>query len=201
MPIDAAIQSNLRDTTTRVLAPLTPREERIVRMRFGIGINSDQTLEASRPTVFGDARTNSTRSRPKHCESSNTRADQGCSGASSIVEVPGCAACDANAMIIGRVQRRKSVRQRVRLPLMVLGRSLQFRAWGQALRECPELRFHVQLLPLDDNPSALCRIYTALRGTSLAFSSGIFGISRHKSGGGAFIAEIPDTFQSRWISL
>jgi RNA polymerase primary sigma factor len=45
LPIDAAIQSNLRETTTRVLASLTPREERIVRMRFGIGMNSDQTLE------------------------------------------------------------------------------------------------------------------------------------------------------------
>jgi RNA polymerase primary sigma factor len=44
-PIDAAIQSNLRDTTTRVLALLTPREERIVRMRFGLGMNSDHTLE------------------------------------------------------------------------------------------------------------------------------------------------------------
>src|SRR3984957_6023442 len=45
LPIDAAIQSNLRETTTRVLASLTPREERIVRMRFGIGINRDHTLE------------------------------------------------------------------------------------------------------------------------------------------------------------
>jgi RNA polymerase primary sigma factor len=45
LPIDAAIQSNLRETTTRVLASLTPREERIVRMRFGLGINSDHTLE------------------------------------------------------------------------------------------------------------------------------------------------------------
>ena len=45
LPIDAAIQSNLRDTTTRVLASLTAREERIVRMRFGLGINSDHTLE------------------------------------------------------------------------------------------------------------------------------------------------------------
>jgi len=45
LPVDAAIQSNLRDTTTRALASLTPREERIVRMRFGIGINSDHTLE------------------------------------------------------------------------------------------------------------------------------------------------------------
>jgi RNA polymerase primary sigma factor len=45
LPIDAAIQSNLRETTTRVLASLTPREERIVRMRFGIGMNTDHTLE------------------------------------------------------------------------------------------------------------------------------------------------------------
>ena len=45
LPIDAAIQSNLRETTTRVLTFLTPREERIVRMRFGIGMNSDHTLE------------------------------------------------------------------------------------------------------------------------------------------------------------
>jgi RNA polymerase primary sigma factor len=44
-PIDAAIQSNLRETTTRVLASLTPREERILRMRFGIGMNTDHTLE------------------------------------------------------------------------------------------------------------------------------------------------------------
>ena len=45
LPIDAAIQSNLREATTRVLASLTPREERIVRMRFGLGMNSDHTLE------------------------------------------------------------------------------------------------------------------------------------------------------------
>jgi RNA polymerase primary sigma factor len=45
LPIDAAIQSNLRETTTRVLASLNAREERILRMRFGIGINSDHTLE------------------------------------------------------------------------------------------------------------------------------------------------------------
>jgi RNA polymerase primary sigma factor len=44
-PIDAAIQSNLRDITSRALALLTPREERVVRMRFGIGIASDRTLE------------------------------------------------------------------------------------------------------------------------------------------------------------
>jgi RNA polymerase primary sigma factor len=44
-PIDAMIQSNLRETTTHVLASLSPREERIVRMRFGLGMNSDHTLE------------------------------------------------------------------------------------------------------------------------------------------------------------
>ncbi len=45
LPIDAAIQWNLRETTTRVLASLTPREERVLRMRFGIGMNTDHTLE------------------------------------------------------------------------------------------------------------------------------------------------------------
>ena len=45
LPIDAAIQSNLRETTPRVLASLTPREERVLRMRFGIGMNTDHTLE------------------------------------------------------------------------------------------------------------------------------------------------------------
>jgi RNA polymerase primary sigma factor len=45
LPIDAAIQSNLRETATRVLASLTPREERVVRMRFGLGMNSEHTLE------------------------------------------------------------------------------------------------------------------------------------------------------------
>jgi RNA polymerase primary sigma factor len=45
LPIDSAIQSNLRETTTRVLASLTPREERVLRMRFGIGMNTDHTLE------------------------------------------------------------------------------------------------------------------------------------------------------------
>ena len=45
LPADAAIQSNLRETTTRVLASLTPREERVLRMRFGIGMNTDHTLE------------------------------------------------------------------------------------------------------------------------------------------------------------
>jgi RNA polymerase primary sigma factor len=45
LPLDAAIQSELRETTTRVLASLTAREERILRMRFGIGMNKDHTLE------------------------------------------------------------------------------------------------------------------------------------------------------------
>jgi RNA polymerase primary sigma factor len=45
LPLDAAIQSNLRETTTRTLASLTAREERIIRMRFGIGMNTDHTLE------------------------------------------------------------------------------------------------------------------------------------------------------------
>ena len=45
LPVDAAIQSNLRETTTRILASLTPREERVLRMRFGIGMNTDHTLE------------------------------------------------------------------------------------------------------------------------------------------------------------
>ncbi len=45
LPLDAAIHSNLRETTTRVLASLTPREERVLRMRFGIGMNTDHTLE------------------------------------------------------------------------------------------------------------------------------------------------------------
>ena len=43
--LEAAIHSNLRETTTRVLASLTPREERVLRMRFGIGMNTDHTLE------------------------------------------------------------------------------------------------------------------------------------------------------------
>ena len=45
LPLDSAVQANLRDTTTRVLASLTPREERVLRMRFGIGMNTDHTLE------------------------------------------------------------------------------------------------------------------------------------------------------------
>jgi DNA-directed RNA polymerase sigma subunit (sigma70/sigma32) len=54
--IDAAIQSNLRETTTRVLASLTPHEERVLRMRFGIGINADHTLEEVGQQFLGDLR-------------------------------------------------------------------------------------------------------------------------------------------------
>ena len=45
IPIDSAVNSNLRGATTKVLASLTPREERVLRMRFGIGMNTDHTLE------------------------------------------------------------------------------------------------------------------------------------------------------------
>ena len=45
IPIDSAVHSNLRLTTTRILSTLTPREERVLRMRFGIGMNTDHTLE------------------------------------------------------------------------------------------------------------------------------------------------------------
>ena len=45
LPLDAAIQNNLREATTNVLSTLTPREERVLRMRFGIGMNTDHTLE------------------------------------------------------------------------------------------------------------------------------------------------------------
>jgi len=45
LPVDAAIQANLTETVTRVLACLTPREARVLRMRFGIGMNTDHTLE------------------------------------------------------------------------------------------------------------------------------------------------------------
>ena len=53
-PLDAAIQANLRETTTRVLASLTAREERVLRMRFGIGMNTDHSR--SRPAVLGHPR-------------------------------------------------------------------------------------------------------------------------------------------------
>ena len=56
LPLDAAIQANLRETTTRVLASLTAREERVLRMRFGIGMNTDHTLGRGRPAILGDPR-------------------------------------------------------------------------------------------------------------------------------------------------
>jgi RNA polymerase primary sigma factor len=57
LPIDAAIHSNLRETTTLVLASLTPREERVLRMRFGIGMNTDHTLEEVGQQFSRDPRT------------------------------------------------------------------------------------------------------------------------------------------------
>jgi RNA polymerase primary sigma factor len=51
LPLDSAIQENLKETTTRVLSSLTPREERVLRMRFGIGMNTDHTLEEGGSTV------------------------------------------------------------------------------------------------------------------------------------------------------
>jgi RNA polymerase sigma factor (sigma-70 family) len=56
LPIDAAIQSSLRETTTRVLASVTPREERVLRMRFGIGMNYRPHAGRGRPAALGDAR-------------------------------------------------------------------------------------------------------------------------------------------------
>ena len=55
LPIDAAIHANLRETTTRILASLTPREERVLRMRFGIGMNTDHTFRRSGTAVRSDA--------------------------------------------------------------------------------------------------------------------------------------------------
>ncbi len=73
LPIDAAIQSNLRETTTRVLASLTPREERVLRMRFGIGMNTDHTLEeVGQQFSVTRERIRHRRSRPRRCGSSNT---------------------------------------------------------------------------------------------------------------------------------
>ena len=57
LPIDAAIQANLRETTTRVLASLTPREERVLRMRLRHGHEHRSHAGGSRPAVLGDART------------------------------------------------------------------------------------------------------------------------------------------------
>ena len=72
-PIDSAIHSNLKETCTRILSSLTPREERVLRMRFGIGMNTDHTLEEV-GQQFNVTRDVSARLRPKRCASSNTRA-------------------------------------------------------------------------------------------------------------------------------
>ena len=68
LPLDAAIQANLRETTTRVLANLTPREERVLRMRFGIGMNTDHILEEV-GQQFSVPASASGRSRPRRCAS------------------------------------------------------------------------------------------------------------------------------------
>ena len=60
LPLDAAIQNNLREATTGVLSTLTPREERVLRMRFGIGMNTDHTLGGGRSTIFCNKRKNQT---------------------------------------------------------------------------------------------------------------------------------------------
>ena len=89
LPIDAAIQSNLRETTTRVLASLNPREERILRMRFGIGMNTDHTLEEVGQQF------SVTRERIRQIEAKALRKlkhpsrSRESSEASSIVDVPG----------------------------------------------------------------------------------------------------------------
>ena len=58
-PLDTAIQSNLSESTTKILASLTPREERVLRMRFGIGMNTDHTLEEVN-TILSYSRKNKT---------------------------------------------------------------------------------------------------------------------------------------------
>ena len=73
IPVDAAIQANLKETVTRVLASLTPREERVLRMRFGIGMNTDHTLEEV-GQQFSVTRERIRRSRRRRCASSSTRA-------------------------------------------------------------------------------------------------------------------------------
>jgi RNA polymerase primary sigma factor len=65
IPVDAAIQANLKETVTRVLASLTPREERVLRMRFGIGMNTDHTLEERSASNSRSRANASARSRPR----------------------------------------------------------------------------------------------------------------------------------------
>lgn len=85
LPVDSAIQSNLRETTTRVLASLTPREERVLRMRFGIGMNTDHTLEEV-GQQFSVTRERIRQIERKPCASSSIRAALESSEASSILK-------------------------------------------------------------------------------------------------------------------
>ena len=100
LPIDAAIRSNLRETTTRVLASLTPREERILRIRFGIGMNTDHTLEEVGQQF------SVTRERIRQIEAKALRKLKRPSRSrvfrtSSTIDVPGRSTTDTNTMIIG----------------------------------------------------------------------------------------------------
>jgi RNA polymerase sigma factor (sigma-70 family) len=116
LPIDAAIQSNLRETTTRVPGSLTPREERVLRMRFGIGMNTDHTLEEVGPAVLTRERIRQIEA--KALRSSSTRADQGCSGSSSIID-GAVNATSAPHQVAGRqVGRATSSRAMLFLPTM-----------------------------------------------------------------------------------
>ena len=81
LPLDAAIQANLRETTTRVLASLTARAERVLRMRFGIGMNTDHTLEEV-GQQFSVARERIRQIEEKRCANSSTRAARASCGAS-----------------------------------------------------------------------------------------------------------------------
>jgi len=92
LPIEAAIQSNLRETTTRVLASLTPREERVLRMRFGIGMNTDHTLEKS-ASSFRLTRERIRQIEAKALRKLSTRRGAGSCGASWITNH--AAACGA----------------------------------------------------------------------------------------------------------
>ena len=83
LPLESAIQLNLKETTTRVLASLTPREERVLRMRFGIGMNTDHTLEEV-GQQFSVTRERIRQIEAKALGSSSIRAGRGGSGASWI---------------------------------------------------------------------------------------------------------------------
>jgi hypothetical protein len=128
LPIDAAIQSNLRETTTRVLASLTPREERVLRMRFGIGMNTDHTLEEV-GQQFSVTRERIVRSRRRRCASSSTRAGRGSFGASWTIDVLAQATIrwrrEAGGVLLGRAHGRDRA-SRLHDP----GRALQGRGWA-----------------------------------------------------------------------